>query len=127
MWNKRAEASELKTRLILAGLTVIAMIVLGASKESAVRGAGMRPAPGERQVVTRVDPVYPAALRESKSGEVVRLEVLVAPDGEVKSAKVLGGSPALAESSLKAIQQWKYAPAETEQKLLVKINFGAYR
>ncbi len=74
MWNKRAEASELKTRLILAGVTVIAMIVLGASKESAVRGAGMSPAPRERQVVTRVDPVYPAALRHSKSDEVVRLE-----------------------------------------------------
>jgi TonB family protein len=127
MGNKRAEASELNTRLILAGLTVIAMIVLGASKESAVRGAGMRPAFRERQVVTRVDPVYPAGLRESKSGEVVRLEVLVGPDGEVKSAKVLGGSPALAESSLQAIQQWKYVPAETEQKLLVKINFDPYR
>jgi len=127
MWNKRAEASELKTRLILAGVTVIAMIVLGASKESAVRGAGMSPAPRERQVVICVDPVYPAALRHSKSDEVVRLEVLVAPDGNVKAAKVLGGSPVLAEASLKAIQQWKYSPAETEQMLLVKIDFDAYR
>ena len=127
MWNKRAEASELKTRLILAGLTVIVMIVLGASKESAVRGAGMSAAPGERQVVTRIDPVCPAALKQSKSGEVVRLEVLVAPDGAVKSAKVLAGSPALAESSLNAIQQWKYAPAESDQKLLVKIDFDPYR
>ena len=127
MWNKRAEASELKTRLILAAVTVIAMIALGGSKESAVRGAGMADAAGERQVVTRVEPVYPAALRQSKFGEVVRVEVLVAPDGAVKSAKVLGGSPVLAESSLQAIQQWKYAPAENEQKLLVKIDFDPYR
>ena len=73
MWNKRAEASELKTRLILAGVTVIAMIVLAGSKESAVRGAGMIAAARERQVVTRVDPVYPNDLKQSKSGEVVRL------------------------------------------------------
>ena len=57
----------------------------------------------------------------------MRLEVLVAPDGAVKSAKVLAGSPALAKSSLNAIQQWKYAPAESDQKLLVKIDFDPYR
>ena len=57
----------------------------------------------------------------------MRLEVLVAPDGAVKSAKVLAGSPALAKSSLNAIQQWKYAPAESDQKLLVKIDFDACR
>lgn len=127
MWNKRAEASELKTRLILAGVTVIAMIVLAGSKESAVRGAGMIAAARERQVVTRVDPVYPNDLKQSKSGEVVRLEVLVGPDGAVKSAKVLGGSPVLAQLSLKAIQQWKYAPAKSDETLMVKVDFDAYR
>lgn len=127
MWNKRAEASELKTRLILAGVTVIAMIVLAGSKESAVRGAGMIAAARERQVVTRVDPVYPNDLKQSKSGEVVRLEVLVGPDGAVKSAKVLGGSPVLAQLSLKAIQQWKYAPAKSDETLMVKVDFDSYR
>jgi TonB family protein len=111
----------------LAGIVVGVMILLASSKESAVRGAGTAPAPGERQLVTRVDPVYPTALKESNSAEVVRLEVLVAPDGAVKSAKVLGGSPVLAQSSLNAIQQWKYAPGHADEMLLVKIDFDSYR
>ena len=44
-------------------------------------------------------------------GGVVRVEVLVAANGVVKSTKLLGGSPILGQSSMKAIKQWKYAPS----------------
>ena len=43
MRNKRAEISELKTRLLLAGITVIAMIVVsGINHGDEARGAGLR-------------------------------------------------------------------------------------
>jgi Tol biopolymer transport system component len=43
MRNKRAEISELKTRLLLAGITVVAMIVVsGINHGDEARGAGLR-------------------------------------------------------------------------------------
>jgi hypothetical protein len=45
MRNTHAQASELKTRLILAAVTVAVMIVLAGSKENVVRGAGNGPVP----------------------------------------------------------------------------------
>jgi Tol biopolymer transport system component len=45
MRNTHAQASELKTRLILAAITVAVMIVLAGSKENIVRGAGNGPVP----------------------------------------------------------------------------------
>jgi TonB family protein len=57
----------------------------------------------------------------------VRLEVLVAPNGTVKSTKLLGGSPILGQSTMKAVKQWKYAPAATEETLTVKLEFDPHR
>ena len=45
MRNTHAQKSELKTRLILAAITVAVMIVLAGSKENVVRGAGSGPVP----------------------------------------------------------------------------------
>ncbi len=45
MGNKHAEKSELKLRLVLAAITVVAMVVLAGSKENMVRGAGTGPMP----------------------------------------------------------------------------------
>lgn len=81
----------------------------------------------ERRVVSRVDPDYPDALKRLYIGGVVRVEVQVAPSGAVKNTKLLGGSPILGQSTMKAIKQWKYAPASTETTLTVKVEFDPHR
>ena len=81
----------------------------------------------DRKVVNRVDPEYPDALKKLYIGGVVRVEVQVAANGSVRSAKLLGGSPILGQSTMKAIKQWKYAPAAGEEKLTVKIEFDPHR
>jgi len=83
--------------------------------------------PGERKVVSRVDPDYPDALKKLYIGGVVRVEVLIAPSGAVKSTKLLGGSPILGQSCMKAIKQWKYSPAAADETLMVKIEFDPHR
>jgi len=83
--------------------------------------------PGERKVLSRVDPDYPVALKRLYIGGVVRVEVVVAPGGSVRSLKLLGGSPILGQSSMKAIKQWKYAPAVADETLTVKIEFDPHR
>ncbi len=83
--------------------------------------------PGERKVISRVDPDYPDALKRLYIGGVVRVEVLVAANGTVKSTKLLGGSPILGQSTMKAIKQWKYAPAAADETLTVKVEFDPHR
>jgi len=81
----------------------------------------------DRKVITRVEPEYPDALKRLYIGGVVRVEVHVAANGVVKSTKLLGGSPILGQSTMKAIKQWKYAPAATDEVLTVKLEFDPYR
>jgi TonB family protein len=83
--------------------------------------------PGERKVLSRVDPDYPVALQKLYIGGVVRVEVVVSANGSVRSLKLLGGSPILGQSSMKAIKQWKYVPAATDETLTVKIEFDPHR
>jgi protein TonB len=81
----------------------------------------------DRKVITRVEPEYPDALKKLYIGGVVRVEVQVAPNGTVKSTKLLGGSPILGQSTMKAVKQWKYAPASAEETLTVKLEFDPHR
>jgi TonB family protein len=81
----------------------------------------------ERKLITRVEPEYPETLKRLYIGGVVRVEVEVAPSGVVRSTKLLGGSPILGQSTMKAIKQWRYAPAPSEETLTVKIEFDSHR
>lgn len=81
----------------------------------------------DRKLITRVEPEYPDALKKLYIGGVVRVEVQVAPNGTVKSTKLLGGSPILGQSTMKAVKQWKYAPAAAEETLTVKLEFDPHR
>jgi TonB family protein len=85
------------------------------------------PGDNDRKVLSRVDPDYPDALKKLYIGGIVRVEVVVAPNGSVKSTKLLGGSPILGQSTMKAIKQWKYAPAAADETLTVKIEFDPHR
>jgi len=82
---------------------------------------------GERKLVSRVEPEYPDALKKLYIGGVVRVEVVVAANGTVKSTKLLGGSPILGQSTMKAIKQWKYAPAASDETLTVKVEFDPHQ
>ncbi len=81
----------------------------------------------ERKVLNRVDPDYPDALKKLYIGGVVRVEVQVSSNGAVKSTKLLGGSPILGQSTMKAIKQWKYAPAPADETLTVRVEFDPHR
>jgi len=51
---------------------------------------------------------------------------VIAPNGKVKSASVLGGHPLLAQTALEAAKQWQYAPATSESSTTVVFNFNEY-
>jgi TonB family protein len=81
----------------------------------------------DRKVVTRIEPEYPETLKRLYIGGVVRIEVTVDPNGKVASTELLGGSPILGQSGMKAVKQWKYAPASSTEKLVVQLEFDPHR
>jgi TonB family protein len=103
--------------LMLSGLLNSAPLAAQSTEQSS----------SDRKLVTRVEPEYPDALKRLYIGGVVRVEVVLAPNGVVKSTTLLGGSPILGQSTMKAIKQWKYAPAASEETFTVKIEFDPHR
>lgn len=119
-----------RTRLVSRGgvVFVLSMVALCGLWSGVARAAQTYETSGEeRKVISRVDPEYPDAMKRLYIGGVVRVEVQVAPNGTVKSTKLLGGSPILGQSTMKAIKQWKYAAAATETVLTVKVEFDPHR
>ena len=56
-------------------------------------------------------------------GGTVKVVGLVAPNGTVKSVKVLGGHPVLAEAAQKALLQWKFEAAPHETSEIIEMKF----
>jgi TonB family protein len=83
--------------------------------------------PGDRKLITRVEPQYPATLERLYIGGVVRLELVVAPNGTVQGAKLIGGNPILGQSAIAAVKQWKYAPGRSETTTVVRLEFDPHR
>ena len=108
-------------------LMLAVLLLFGVSVREARAQSYETSASDERKVLSRVDPDYPDALKKLYIGGVVRVEVVVAPNGAVKSAKLLGGSPILGQSTMKAIKQWKYVPAGSDETLTVKVEFDPNR
>jgi protein TonB len=116
--------SNIKRGLLLA-LSLLALSLLCNSASLMAQAHDQNPS--DRKVLTRIEPEYPDALKRLYIGGVVRVEVVVAPNGAVKSTKLLGGSPILGQSTMKAVKQWKYAPAASDEVLTVKLEFDPHR
>ena len=117
-------ATNHECRTLIAFLLLLMSMLAGASPLTAQTREENS---SDRKLITRVEPDYPDALKRLYIGGVVRIEVLVAPNGVVKSTKLLGGSPILGQSTMKAVKQWRYAPAATEETLTVKLEFDPHR
>lgn len=76
-----------------------------------------------RKIKSRAQPLYPELARRMKLSGVVKLELIIAADGKVKSAKVLGGHPLLAESAMDAVRRWVYEPAHDQTVQVVEVKF----
>ncbi len=80
---------------------------------------------GGRKIKSKVSPVYPEIAHKMNVAGVVKVQIVIAPNGTVKSTKVLGGHPLLAEAATDAIKRWKYEPASEETTTNVEVRFAA--
>ncbi len=76
-----------------------------------------------RKVKIRVRPQYPDLARRTNISGKVRVEVVVALDGRVKSTRVLGGHPLLAQACETALKSWRFVPASEETTQVIEFNF----
>jgi TonB family protein len=89
-----------------------------------VRSAPLAPSEGgERKVVQRNAPDYPAIAARMSLHGTVKLKVRIAPDGTVRSAECVGGHPLLAEAALRAVRKWRYKAKAKESTQIVDMNF----
>jgi len=78
---------------------------------------------GPRKLLNHVNPKYPEYLKKHEIGGVVRLTVVVAANGTVKSVTPVGGNPILVDAATDAVKQWKYAPSDASDTFEVKLDF----
>jgi TonB family protein len=78
-----------------------------------------------RRAKSKVEPAYPDLARKMNITGIVKVQVVVAPNGAVKEAKVIGGHPVLAGAALEAVKKWRFEPAATESTGVVEIKFEA--
>jgi len=76
-----------------------------------------------RKVKSKVAPVYPELARKMAISGVVKVQVVVAPNGTVKNAKLVGGHPVLAGAAMDAVRKWRFEPAPEESTGIVEFKF----
>src|SRR5258706_4745113 len=54
---------------------------------------------------------------------IVKVQIVIAPDGRVKETKIIGGHPLLVNTVEETLKNWKYAPASAETTAQLEFNF----
>ena len=84
------------------------------------------------KVLRETLPVYPELARSAHIEGVVRLAIVVGPDGAVRRVSVLNGHPLLIPAAMDAVRRWTYRPAReqgqpVEARSAVEVRFALKR
>ncbi|MGA1986086.1 MAG: energy transducer TonB [Candidatus Sulfotelmatobacter sp.] len=113
-------------RTATALLSILTMaITLGAVILGAIQ-VGAQQAQSEeivRRAKSKVQPEYPALARKMNLSGTAKIEVVVAPNGTVKDARIVGGHPVLASAALDAAKKWRFEPASAEASGVIDFKF----
>jgi TonB family protein len=108
----------MKKRVALSFLAVLSVLIVApnyaAPQESSLAG---------RKIVVRTAPQYPSLARSMNLQGNVKADVLVAPNGTVKSIEIKGGHPLLGQAAQNALREWKWEPAAHETHESVELKF----
>jgi len=84
---------------------------------------GQQAADTKRKVKTKVDPAYPELARKLNISGKVKVEVVIAADGHVQTARALGGSPVLVQPCLSAVRDWHFLSGQAETTEVIEFTF----
>jgi TonB family protein len=86
--------------------------------------SGQQTDEGKRKTKTKVNPTYPDLARRMNISGKVKIEVVIAPDGRVKTARAVGGHPVLIQPCLDAVKDWRFESAPEETTQLIEFSFS---
>jgi len=110
----------MKNRIAIALFVLLSILLMLTPIHARAQGASQ----GIRKVVTKVAPQYPSIARTYNIQGSVRMDVLVAPNGTVKSVEIRGGHPLLAQAAQDALREWRWEPAAHETHESVELKFN---
>ena len=76
-----------------------------------------------RRVISNPVPVYPETAKRLRLTGVVKVQIVIAPDGRIRETNVIGGHPLLVNAVEEALRNWKYAPAGGETTKQLEFSF----
>ena len=77
----------------------------------------------QRKVKSKTAPLYPDLAKRMNVAGKVKIEVVITPEGRVKSTRVVGGHPLLAQACQDAVKEWKFVPAPEESSQVIEFEF----
>lgn len=110
----------IRSRLIRKAVATTALLVMFASCTFAQSGTAEE---GKRRVKTKVAPAYPELAKRMNVVGKVKIEIIITPDGRVKSTRAVGGHPLLVQACVDAVKEWKFAAAAEESTQTVEFEF----
>lgn len=108
------------SRTILRIITLsIAMLALGAASPiQADEAKKVSQAEALRNVVTRVQPDYPATARQLRIQGIVELQIVISDTGAVEEVSIVSGNPMLTRPAVEALRKWKFTPFTADGKAI---------
>jgi protein TonB len=77
----------------------------------------------KRKIKSKSTPAYPELARRMNVSGKVKIEVIITPDGHVRSTRVIGGHPLLVQTCQDAVKEWKFFPSPEESTQIVEFDF----
>ena len=103
-------------RTMLGGAAVMVLVSSGLAQTGTTDE-------GKRKVKSKTSPAYPELAKRMNVTGKVKIEVVITPDGHVKSTRVVGGHPLLVQACQDAVKEWKFVPAAEETTQIVEFDF----
>jgi TonB family protein len=105
------------------GIAIAALAFLPALTHTSANLLAQDHVDSGRKIVVRVAPQYPSMARSMNIQGSVKADVLVAPNGSMKSVEIKGGHPLFVQSVENALREWKWEPAAHETHEIVELKF----
>ena len=105
-------------RRVVVFMSVVCLATTLAFTQSATAEADLA-----RKIISRIAPAYPDLAKKMQLQGVVKVLAVVRPNGAVKSTRVMGGNPVLANAATDAVNKWRFEPGPSETTELIELRF----
>jgi protein TonB len=76
-----------------------------------------------RKPISRPAPPYPDVARRLQLSGTVKVQVVIAADGQIKETKIIGGHPLFVNTVEETLKKWRYAPSNSDTTVQLEFDF----